>query len=170
MFVMDYTEGKGWHDPRIVPYGPMEFDPSTMIFHYAQAIFEGLKAYKTDEGKVLLSDLKNIERINISNDRLCIPEIDTAFALEALKNSLVLKRIDSEAEGTSLYIRPFIIATDPFLGVRASLTYKFMIILSPVGAYYKEGINLLRYMLKATMYVPRGGIGYAKTPGNYAAA
>lgn len=171
MFVMDYTEGKGWHDPRIVPYGPMEFDPSTMIFHYAQAIFEGLKAYKTDEGKVLLfRPEKNIERINISNDRLCIPEIDTAFALEALKKLISIEKDwIPEAEGTSLYIRPFIIATDPFLGVRASLTYKFMIILSPVGAYYKEGINPVKIYVESNyVRAVRGGIGYAKTPGNYA--
>lgn len=173
MFVMDYTEGKGWHDARIVPYGPIEFEPSTMVFHYGQAIFEGLKAYKTDEGKILLfRPEKNMERINISNDRLCIPEIDTDFALKALKTLISLEKDwIPELEGTSLYIRPFIIATDPFLGVRSSLTYKFMIILSPVGAYYKEGINPVKiYVENKYVRAVKGGIGFSKTLGNYASS
>lgn len=171
MFIMDYTEGKGWHDARIVPYGPLDFDPSTMVFHYGQAIFEGLKAYKTDEGKTLLfRPEKNMERINISNDRLCIPEIDTEFALKALKTLVnIEKDWIPKLEGTSLYIRPFIIATDPFLGVRSSLTYKFMIILSPVGAYYKEGINPVKiYVENKYVRAVKGGIGFSKTLGNYA--
>lgn len=173
MFIMDYTEGKGWHDPRIVPYGPLELDPSTMVFHYGQAIFEGLKAYKTKEGKILLFRPKqNMERVNISNDRLCIPPIDTDFAVEATKALVnVEKDWIPELEGTSLYIRPFIISTDPFLGVRPSLTYKFIIILSPVGAYYKEGINPVKiYVESKYVRAVKGGIGFAKTPGNYAAS
>jgi len=173
MFIMDYTVGKGWHDPRIVPYGPLNFDPSTMVFHYGQAIFEGLKAYKTKDNKILLfRPSKNMDRVNISNDRLCIPPIDVDFAVEAIK---AIVDVDSDwvpsAEGTSLYIRPFIIATDPFLGVRPSHTYKFMIILSPVGAYYKEGINPVKIFVE-DKYVRavKGGIGFAKTPANYAAS
>lgn len=173
MFVMDYTEGKGWHDARIVPYAPLTLDPSAMVFHYGQAIFEGLKAYKTDDGRVLLfRPYKNMERVNISNDRLCIPPIDVEFAVEAAK---ALVRVDSDwiptLPGTSLYIRPFIIATDPFLGVKPSSTYKFIIILSPVGAYYKEGINPVRiYVESKYVRAVKGGIGFAKTPGNYAAS
>jgi len=173
MFIMNYTEGKGWHDPRIVPYGPIPFEPSTMVFHYGQAVFEGLKAYKTTDGRVLLfRPRKNMERINISNDRLCIPPVDPDFCVEALKT---LVNIDKdwipEAEGTSLYIRPFIIATDPYLGVRNSKTYMFMIILSPSGAYYPGGINPVKiYVEPRYVRAVRGGTGYAKTPGNYAAS
>lgn len=173
MFTMDYTEGIGWHDPRITPYAPLSLDPSCMIFHYGQAIFEGLKAYKSSNGEIILfRPKKNMERVNISNDRLCIPPIDVDFAVEAVK---ALVEVDKdwipEAEGTSLYIRPFIIATDPFLGVRPSHTYKFMIILSPVGAYYKEGINPVRIYVESNyVRAVKGGIGYAKTPGNYAAS
>lgn len=173
MFVMDYTEGKGWHDPKIVPYAPLSLDPSCMIFHYGQAIFEGLKAYKGSNGEVLLfRPKKNMERVNISNDRLCIPPIDVDFAVEAVK---ALVNVDKDwipsAEGTSLYIRPFIIATDPNLGVRPSHTYKFMIILSPVGAYYKEGLNPVKiYVESQFVRAVKGGIGFAKTPGNYASS
>ncbi|NLP14138.1 MAG: branched-chain amino acid aminotransferase [Clostridium sp.] len=173
MFVMDYTEGKGWHDPRIVPYGPISLEPSAMIFHYGQAVFEGLKAYKSADGKVLLfRPKKNMERINISNDRLCIPPIDVDFAVEACKTLVNLEKDwIPEAEGTSLYIRPFIIATDPFLGVRTSKTFQFIIILSPVGAYYKEGINPVKiYVEPNYVRAVKGGIGFAKTPGNYAAS
>lgn len=173
MFTMDYTEGKGWHDPEIIPYGPISLEPSAMIFHYGQAIFEGLKAYRAENGDVLLfRPRNNMNRVNISNDRLCIPQIDVDFAIEALKE---LVRIDAdwipEAPGTSLYIRPFIISTDAALGVRPSHTYKFMIILSPVGSYYKEGLNPVKLLVeKDYVRAVKGGIGYAKTPGNYAAS
>ncbi len=173
MFIMDYTEGKGWHDPVIIPYQPLSLDPSTMVFHYGQAIFEGLKAYKAKDGRILLfRPNKNMERVNISNDRLCIPPIDVDFAVEAIKAVVnVDKEWIPEAEGTSLYIRPFIISTDPYLGVRPSKTYKFMIILSPVGAYYPEGINPVRIYIEPNyVRAVKGGIGFAKTPGNYAAS
>lgn len=173
MFTMDYTEGKGWHDPKIIPYSPLSLDPSCMVFHYGQAIFEGLKAYKSVNGDILLfRPRKNMERVNISNERLCIPPIDVDFAVEAIKT---IVRVDQDwipkSEGTSLYIRPFIISTDPYLGVRPSNTYKFLIILSPVGAYYKEGINPVKiYVENKYVRTVKGGIGYAKTPGNYAAS
>lgn len=173
MFVLDYTEGKGWHDARIVPYGPLSLDPSAMILHYGQGIFEGMKAYRTEDGRILLfRPQKNLERANISNARLDIPAIDEEFALEALKE---LIKVDSDwiptEPGTSLYIRPFIIATDPYLGVKPSATYKFIIILSPVGAYYPEGLNPVKiYVEDDYVRAVRGGIGYAKTPGNYAAS
>lgn len=173
MFLMDYSPEKGWHDPRIVPYGPLQLDPSTMVFHYGQAIFEGLKAYKVPDGRILLfRPEKNMERVNKSNERLCIPPIDVDFAVEAIKT---LVKVDAdwipEAEGTSLYIRPFIISTDPYLGVRPSDTYQFIIILSPSGAYYPGGINPVKiYVENKYVRAVKGGTGYAKTPGNYASS
>ncbi len=173
MFIMDYTEGKGWHDPRIVPYAPLSLDPAAMVLHYGQAIFEGMKAYRADDGRVLLfRPRKNMERVNISNDRLCIPQIDVDFCVECIKELIKVEKdwIPTEP-GTSLYIRPFIIATDPHLGVRASATYQFIVILSPVGAYYKEGINPVKiYVEPFYVRAVKGGIGFAKTPGNYAAS
>lgn len=173
MFIMDYTEGKGWHDARIVPYAPLELDPSCMVLHYGQAIFEGLKAYKTKNGEILLfRPEKNMERVNSSNERLVIPRIDVDFGVKAIKE---LVKVDADwipdAPGTSLYIRPFIIATDPYLGVRPSDTYKFIIILSPVGAYYKEGINPVKIYVESNyVRAVRGGLGYAKTVANYASS
>ncbi len=173
MFIMDYEEGKGWFDPRIVPYAPLELDPATMTLHYGQAIFEGLKAYKTEDNEILLfRPSKNMERVNISNERLCIPKIDVDFCVEAIKTTVDLEKDwIPDVEGTSLYVRPFIIATDPFLGVRPSKTYKFIIIMCPVGAYYTEGINPVKIYIE-TKYVRavKGGVGFAKTVGNYAAS
>lgn len=173
MFIMDYTEGKGWHDPRIVPYGPLTFEPSTMVFHYAQETFEGLKAYKTAQGDVQLFRAKdNIARLNKSNEAMCIPTLNEDDVMQAITTVV---KVDEDwipnSEGTSLYIRPFVIATDPFVGVKPSSTYKFMIILSPVGAYYKEGLNPTKIYVedKYVRAVP-GGIGFAKTGANYAAS
>lgn len=173
MFLMDYKEGEGWYDPRIVPYQSLTLDPAAIIFHYGQTVFEGLKAYITEAGEVqLFRPEKNFERLNHSNDRLCIPHIDEQFALEALKQLVEIEKdwIPTE-EGTSLYIRPFIIATEPYLGVAPSKQYKLMIILSPVGAYYKEGINPVKIAVE-NKYVRAvlGGTGEAKTAGNYAAS
>ncbi|WP_143595267.1 branched-chain amino acid aminotransferase, partial [Terribacillus saccharophilus] len=173
MFTMDYTTETGWHDPQIVPYAPLELDPAAMCFHYGQTVFEGLKAYVTKEGKVLLfRPDKNFERLNRSNDRLCIPRLDEEVALEALRQLIsVEKDWIPTAEGTSLYIRPFIISTEPFLGVAASISYKFIIILSPVGAYYKEGINPVSIAVENDyVRAVKGGTGDAKTGGNYAAS
>lgn len=173
MFMMDYTEGKGWHDAQILPYQPITLDPASVIFHYGQSVFEGLKAYLTAEGKVLLfRPEKNFERLNKSNDRLCIPEIDEEFALSALKQLIEIEKDwIPKGEGTSLYIRPFVISTQPYLGVSASISYKFMIILSPVGSYYKEGIKPVKIFVE-NEYVRAvaGGTGSAKTGGNYAAS
>lgn len=173
MFTMKYTKGIGWHDPQIEPYAPISLDPSAMIFHYGQGIFEGLKAYKTKDGRVLLfRPDKNIARANISNERLSIPQLDEAFAVEAIK-ALVDFEKDwiPTAPGTSLYIRPFIIATDAYLGVKPSSTYLFMIILSPVGAYYPEGLDPVKIFVEDDyVRAVKGGIGFAKTPGNYAAS
>lgn len=173
MFMMDYSEEKGWYEPRIVPYQPITLDPAAMIFHYGQTVFEGLKAYRTKEDKVLLfRPEKNMERLNLSNERLCIPQIDEDFVLNALKQLVNLdKDWVPSAEGTSLYIRPFIISTEPYLGVAASKSYKLMIILSPVGSYYKEGIHPVKiFVEREFVRAVEGGTGKAKAAGNYAAS
>ncbi|MEN6389496.1 MAG: branched-chain amino acid aminotransferase [Syntrophomonas sp.] len=173
MFVLDYTQGKGWHDPRIVPYAPLVLDPATMVFHYGQATFEGLKAYKAPDGRILLfRPYDNARRMNNSNERLCIPTLEPEFFVKAIRSLIEIEKDwIPDAEGTSLYIRPFVIATDPHLGVHPSHTYKFMIILSPVGAYYPEGINPVKiYVEQKYVRAVRGGLGYTKTPANYAAS
>lgn len=173
MFVMEYHHQKGWYDGKIIPYQPLTLDPASMIFHYGQTVFEGLKAYKTKNGEIrLFRPEENIERLNRSNARMCIPEIDTDLALAAIKELVKIEQDwIPEQEGTSLYIRPFIIATEPYLGVAASKQYKFIIILSPVGAYYKEGINPVRIAVE-TEYIRavKGGTGEVKTAGNYASS
>jgi len=173
MFIMDYCEGKGWYDPRIIPYQNISLDPAAMVFHYGQEMFEGLKAYKTQDGTIqLFRPQKNIERMNNTNDRLCIPRVDPDDVLTAIKT---LVDVDSDwvpdDVGTSLYIRPFIIATDPHLGVSPAKNYILCIILSPVGAYYAEGLNPVKIFVE-TEYVRavKGGIGFAKAGGNYAAS
>lgn len=173
MFVMNYKTGKGWFDPRVVPYQKISLEPSAMVFHYGQEMFEGLKAYKTEDGRTLLfRPDKNIERANRTNRRICIPEIEEEDFLQAIK--AVVKMDEAwipTKPGTSLYIRPFIIATDEFLGVRPSDTYLFMIILSPVGAYYPEGLNPVKIWIEDEyVRAVRGGIGEAKTGGNYVAS
>lgn len=173
MFVMDYAEGKGWHNAQIVPYGPISLDPSAMVFHYAQEIFEGLKAYKSKDGHVrLFRPSKNFERMNVSAERLAIPEIDVDFCVEALKQLVELDRDwIPQQEGASLYIRPFIIATDEFLGVRPSDTYKLFIICSPSGLYYPEGLNPVKIYVEDTyVRTVRGATGFTKTGGNYASS
>ena len=173
MFLMNYDEGKGWHDPRIVPYGPIELDPAAMCLHYGQEVFEGLKAYRTEDGRILLfRPDRNMARLNSSNERLCIPAIDEAFAVEAIKK---LVSVDQDwiptAEGTSLYIRPFIFATEAQVGVHPAQELLFAIILSPVGAYYPEGLNPVKiYVEDKYVRAVRGGMGYTKTGGNYAAS
>lgn len=173
MFVMDYDLEKGWHDPRIEPYGPLSLEPSAMVFHYGQETFEGLKAYRNQKGDIQLFRVKdNLNRLNESNDRMCIPKLDVDVMLEGIKE---LIRVDQDwvpsQPGTSLYVRPFVIATDPFLGVRPASTYKFLVILSPVGAYYKGGMSPTRiYVEEFYVRAVPGGTGYAKTGGNYAAS
>jgi branched-chain amino acid aminotransferase len=173
MFNMDYNPQDGWHNPRIEPYASIDMDPATMVLHYGQAVFEGLKAFRTDSGAIQLFRPKdNCKRLNNSSRLICIPEIDEALVLDALKQLLVIEKnwVPSAPE-TSLYIRPTIIAMDPFLGVRASDTYRFFIILSPVGAYYPEGFNPVKIMVaKNHVRAVRGGVGEAKTAGNYAAS
>ena len=173
MFLMNYTEGQGWHDPRIVPFGDLPLSPAAMCLHYGQEVFEGMKAYLTDDKRVLLfRPEKNMERLNNSNDRLCIPRVDVEDCVQAIRE---LVQVDADwiptEPGTYLYIRPFIIATDPYVGVRSSKTYLFIVILSPVGAYYAEGINPVKiYVEDEYVRAVKGGIGFAKTAGNYAAS
>ena len=173
MFVMNYTEGQGWHDERIIPYQNFSLDPASMVFHYAQEIFEGLKAYRTPDGHIqLFRPQKNIERMNRTNERMCIPAVNPDDVLTAIKT---LVKVDADwvptKEGTSLYIRPFIFATDPHLGVHVSKTYIFCIILSPVAAYYDAGLDPVKIFIE-TEYVRavRGGTGFTKCGGNYAAS
>ncbi len=173
MFEMDYTEGIGWHDARIVPYHSLIMDPASMVLHYGQTTFEGLKAYRGQDGTIrLFRPEKNMERLNTSNDRLVIPHIDVDFGVKAIKTLVeVEKDWIPTGEGTSLYIRPFVIATDVHVGVHPSKTYKFMVILCPVGSYYKEGINPVRiYVEDQYCRAVRGGMGFTKTAGNYAAS
>lgn len=173
MFLMNYDTGEGWHDARIVPYGPLSLDPAAMILHYGQEVFEGLKAYRTRDNRILLfRPQENFKRLNNSNERLCIPKMDEEFLLHALTTLLnVEKDWIPHQEGTSLYIRPFIISTDAKLGVHPAEHYLFIIILSPVGAYYKEGLNPVKiYVEQNYVRAVRGGTGYAKTSGNYASS
>ena len=173
MFIMDYDRQNGWNNPRIVPYGPIDLDPSAMILHYGQEVFEGMKAYYSKDGRILLfRPEKNMARMNMSNDRLCIPRIDEDLALKAICELIKIDRdwIPKE-EGTSLYIRPFIIATEPALGVHPAGQYMFIVILSPVGAYYPEGLNPVKiYVENEYVRSVKGGMGFAKTAGNYAAS
>ena len=173
MFNMDYSPDRGWHAPRIEPYAPINLDPATMFLHYAQGVFEGLKAYRSGSGDLqLFRPQENMKRLNRSCRRLCIPKFDETFALDAMKQLIGMEQewVPSQPE-TSLYVRPTIIATDPFLGVRASHTYRFFIILSPVGAYYPEGFNPIKiWVTREYVRAVRGGVGESKTPGNYAAS
>jgi branched-chain amino acid aminotransferase len=170
---MNYTEGKGWHDARIVPYQNLSLSPASMVFHYGQEMFEGLKAYKGEDGKVyLFRPEMNAKRANQSNDRLCIPNIPEEDFVEAVRAVVDVDRdwIPTEP-GTSLYIRPFVIATDDFLGVAPSKTYLFMVILSPSGAYYASGLAPVGIWIEDEyVRAVKGGMGFAKTGGNYAAS
>ncbi len=173
MFVVDFQEEKGWYDPRIEPYGPFSLDPACAVLHYAQAIFDGLKAFRGTDGKVrLFRPQKHIERMNNSAKRMCIPAVDPDLALKALVDLVRVERdwVPSTI-GTSLYVRPTIIASEPFLGVRPAKAYIFYVILSPVGTYYPEGMNPVK-ILVVDKYVRavQGGVGNAKTGVNYASS
>ena len=171
MFLMDGAGETGWSDPRIVPYGPLELEPATVVLHYAQSIFEGLKAYRGEDDVVrLFRPDRNIARFNRSAARLCVPVIDPELFLVALKQLVAVDRgWVPRAPGTSLYVRPVAFASDPDLHVRPSRAYRFFIILSPVAAYYAEGFNPLRIRVEdGYARSIRGGTGAAKTAGNYA--
>ena len=173
MFIVDYDEGQGWHDPRIVPYGPLQIDPAAKVLHYAEEIFEGLKAYRTADGTIqLFRPLDNIARMNKSAERLCLPQIPEELALAGITELVKLERdwVPHE-EGTSLYIRPFMIGTDPALGVHSSHHVQYIVIVCPVGAYYPEGLAPVKiYVESEDVRAVKGGTGMAKTGGNYAAS
>lgn len=173
MFVMNYDEGEGWHNPRIVPYGNFEISPAAMCLHYGQSVFEGMKAYRSVDGRILLfRPDKNMARLNSSCERLCIPLIDEKFAEKAIEK-LVSADKDwvPHADGTSLYLRPFIIGVDPHIGVHPAKHLIFFVICSPSGAYYPEGLNPVKiYVEKNYVRAVRGGMGFTKTAGNYAAS
>ncbi len=172
MFSMDYENGE-WINQRIEPYGKIEFEPAMCTLHYAQAVFEGLKAFHVRDGSInIFRPEKNLERMNRSNERMCMPTIDKDMFFDAMTELIKLERdwIPKDT-GHSLYIRPFIFGTENFLGVHPSSTYRFMIILSPVGAYYKEGFNPVSLLVpEEYVRAVKGGVGEAKTAGNYAAS
>src|SRR6266446_4325376 len=173
MLVLDFQEEKGWYDPRVEPYGPFPLDPAAAVLHYAQAVFDGLKAFRGRDGQVrLFRPQKHVERLIQSSQRLCIPPLDPDLALKSLVTLVGIEKdwVPSTV-GTSLYVRPTIIASESFLGVRPAKSYIYYVILSPVGAYYPEGINPVK-ILVVDKYVRavEGGVGSAKTGVNYAAS
>ncbi len=173
MFMMDYSREEGWHDARIVPFANISLHPASTVLHYGSEIFEGLKAYRCKDGVVqLFRPMENIRRMNTSADRLCLPQIPEDMALEVLTEFV---RVEQDwtpsADGTSLYLRPFMFGNDETLGVHAVHNATFAIIASPVGSYYKEGINPVKIMIEdEDVRAVRGGTGYAKCGGNYAAS
>ena len=173
MFIVDYDAGQGWHDPRIVPYGPLMIDPAAKVLHYAEEIFEGLKAYRTDDGSIqLFRVMDNIQRMNDSAARLCMPQIPPEVALQGIVELVKMEQdwVPSEKD-TSLYIRPFMIGLDAALGVHSSHHVQYIVVVCPVGAYYPEGLNPVKiYIEDEDVRAVKGGTGMAKTGGNYAAS
>lgn len=172
MFVMDYASEE-WRNARIVPYGNFQFDPAAMVLHYAQGIFEGLKAYRCPDGRIhLFRPEENWARLNRSARRMCMPEVDVEVQLRAFDELLKLDRDwIPHTQGASLYIRPTMIATEPALGVRPAKEYLYFIITGPVGAYYPEGFNPIKiFVTDEYVRAALGGVGEAKTMGNYAAS
>lgn len=171
MFVMDWTAGKGWHDKRIVPYGPISFDPNMVVLHYAQEVFEGLKAYRCEDGRIqLFRPEMNAARMNRSNERLCMPEIPVEDFVGAVKEFVKVERdwVPS-LKDTSYYIRPFIFATECSLGVHMATSYRFMVIGCPVGAYYPTGLDPVKILVEDELVrAVVGGTGFTKCGGNYA--
>ncbi len=173
MFVMDFQEEKGWYDPRVEPYGPFPLDPATAVLHYAQALFEGLKAFRGKDGRIrLFRPQKHVERLNKTAHRMCIPALEPDLVV---KSWTTLVDVDRDwvpsAVGTSLYVRPTIIASEAFLGVRPAKEYLYYVILSPVGAYYPEGMNPVKIkVIDDQVRAVPGGLGEAKTGANYAAS
>ena len=171
MFIMDYAAGEGWHDPRILPYGPLSLDPAAAVLHYAQEMFEGLKVYLGNDGALrLFRPDMNAKRTNRTNDRICLPRIDEELYVGAIK---ALVEVDKDwvpdYPGTTLYVRPYVFATEAFLGVRPSKTYSFMIILSPSGPYYKGGVQPTKIYVEDKFARSAEGLtGFAKIGGNYA--
>lgn len=173
MFMMDFSREEGWHDARIIPFANISLHPASTVLHYGSEIFEGLKAYRRNDGKVqMFRPMENIRRMNNSADRLCLPQIPEDLALEVLTKFVEMEQDwTPSAPGTSLYLRPFMFGNDETLGVHAVHNATFVIIASPVGSYYKEGINPVKIMIEdEDVRAVRGGTGYAKCGGNYAAS
>ncbi len=173
MFMMDWNDQKGWYNARIVPFENLSIHPASTVLHYGSEIFEGLKAYRRADGKVqLFRPIENIRRMNNSAERLCLPQIPEDLAMEVLTRFVELEQDwTPSAEGTSLYLRPFMFGNDESLGVHAVHNATYVIIASPVGSYYKEGINPVKIMIEdEDVRAVRGGTGYAKCGGNYAAS
>ena len=173
MFMMDWNSEKGWYNARIVPFGKIDLHPASTVLHYGSEIFEGLKAYRRKDGKVqMFRPIENIRRMNRSAERLCLPEIPEDLAMQVLTTFVELEQDwTPSAEGTSLYLRPFMFGNDESLGVHAVHNATYVIIASPVGSYYAEGINPVRIMIEdQDVRAVRGGTGYAKCGGNYAAS
>ena len=173
MFIMEYTQEKGWHDARIVPFAPLTLHPASTALHYGAEVFEGLKAYRRPDGSVqMFRPIENVRRMNRSAERLCLPEIDEQDAMKILETFVAIEQdwVPSEP-GTSLYLRPFMFGNDPFLGLHTIDHTTYVLIASPVGSYYKDGINPVRIMIETEdVRAVRGGTGYAKCGGNYAAS
>ena len=170
MFQMNFEAGRGWYDARIVPYQPLRLDPAALVLHYNQEIFEGLKAYAFQNGDIgLFRPIKNAERLNGSAERRAMPTVDPDLFIEAIKALISIDRDWlPKAKGTSLYIRPTMIATEAVLAVRPAQQYLFYIILGPVGAYYAEGFNPTKIFVSDTyIRAAEGGSGTTKTSGNY---
>ena len=173
MFMMDWNSEKGWYNARIVPFENLSLHPASTVLHYGSEIFEGLKAYRKADGKVqMFRPIENIRRMNRSAERLCLPQIPEDLAMEVLETFVSLEQDwTPSAEGTSLYLRPFMFGNDESLGVHAVHNATYVIIASPVGSYYAEGINPVKIMIEdEDVRAVRGGTGYAKCGGNYAAS
>lgn len=173
MFLLDYTKEEGWHNARIVPFGPLPIHPAAVVLHYAAEVFEGLKAYRTADGSVqLFRPIENIRRMNTSAERMCLPTLDENEAMQALLEFVKLEEdFVPHSQGTSLYIRPFMFATEANLGLHGIKEAMFAIIASPSGSYYKEGLNPVSIMIETEdVRAVRGGTGFAKCGGNYACA
>ncbi len=173
MFLMKWSREEGWHDAEICPYQDFSMDPAAMVYHYGQAIFEGLKAYKGDDNQIFMFRPEdNLERMNGSALRMCMPRIPVETVLKAIKALVYLDRDwIPTGDGATLYLRPTMIAVEPALGVRPSEHYYFFVIMSPVGAYYAEGFNPTKiWVTDKYVRAVKGGVGHVKTAGNYAAS
>ena len=173
MFIMDYEYGKGWHNARIVPFARLSIHPASTVLHYGSEIFEGLKAYRTEDGEIrLFRPMENIRRMNASADRMCLPAIDENDFLQALVTFVELEKdFVPHSFGTSLYLRPYMFGNDETLGVHTVHHATFMIIASPSGSYYAEGINPVKIMIESEdVRAVKGGTGAVKCGGNYAAS
>lgn len=176
MLVQVCREGEGWQRARIEPYGPLALDPAAAALHYGQSVFDGLKAFRGVDGRVrLFRPRAHLTRLRRSAERLCIPALDVDEALAGLRALVTLEEAwvpdASRAPGTALYIRPAIVATEPFLGVRPAREFLYFVILSPVGSYYPEGLAPVKILVESEQVrAVDGGVGAAKTGANYAAS